>query len=168
MTPLEDCLKGIVAKQEAQDPQIRSLRTDLEKATEELEKVIGGLNRERKRRLKLFIGNCLYDLAKLIFPSLKSDASIQQLATKVTGKQLTKANIPAKYWPLIKDLPKCIAVRNDAHASAGEFAELLISLKKSHRSVYETWAPAFPVVYGGTVEEVAEREMEQDDALLGF
>jgi hypothetical protein len=44
----------------------------------------------------------------------------------------------------------------------------LISLKKSHRSVYEKWAPAFPVVYGGTVEEVAEREMEQEDALLGF
>lgn len=47
------------------------------------------------------------------------------------------------------------------HVSVEEFVELLISLKTRHPSVYEQWAPAFPVAYVGTVEEVAKRGIEE-------
>jgi hypothetical protein len=71
--------------------------------------------------------------------------------------------MPSKYWPLIRNLPKYISARNEAaHSSAGEFAELLTSLKPTHPTIYEKWAAAFPIAYGGTVEE---REIE---ALKGY
>lgn len=54
------------------------------------------LERERQRRLELFIGNTLYDLAKIIW-SINSPIQQQQLATKTTDKQFMKAKIPAKY-----------------------------------------------------------------------
>jgi hypothetical protein len=34
----------------------------------------------------------------------------------------------------------------------------LISVKTTHPTVYDKWAPAFPVAYGGTVEEVAQEK----------
>jgi hypothetical protein len=60
-----------------------------------LDRATANLDRERKRRLKLFIGNTLYDLAKIVFPNEKFDAStnrVQQLASKATEKQLRKAH----------------------------------------------------------------------------
>ena len=70
------------------------------------------LNEERRERLMLLIGNAIIDMAKLIFQNNRSvveDPStnrLQQLAANVTDKQLKESQIPTKYWPHIRSLPK--------------------------------------------------------------
>jgi hypothetical protein len=70
------------------------------------------LDLERKQRLTLLVGNAIIDMAKLIFQnnrSLVEDPStnrLQQLAANVTDKQLKESQIPSKYWPYIRSLPK--------------------------------------------------------------
>ncbi|KAN0074017.1 hypothetical protein V8E54_007954 [Elaphomyces granulatus] len=120
---------------------------------------------ERLRRLKLCIGNLLLDLAKLVFPETSTDPStcrIQQLIANVTNKQLDSKGIPSKYWPFLRNLHKHIKERNSsAHDSAEDFALLLLSIQHSHPDKYQQWAPAFPVAYKATVEELAERALEE-------
>jgi hypothetical protein len=63
-------------------------------------------------RLSLFVGNAIIDMGKFIFrnnPALVEDPStnrLRQLAANVTDKQLKESQIPSKYWPFIRSLPK--------------------------------------------------------------
>jgi len=51
----------------------------------------------------------LIDMAKMLLPQTAADASthrLQQLAANLTNKQLSNANIPSKYWPLLRNISK--------------------------------------------------------------
>jgi hypothetical protein len=57
--------------------------------------------------MALYIGNTIIAMAKLVFDKLDNDPSthrLQQLASKVTDKQLREKSIPPKYWPHIRSL----------------------------------------------------------------
>lgn len=114
------------------------------------------------------------DLAKKVFGKAGSSThKLQQLAASADDKQL--AVIPHKYWKAVRSLSKvdktlfyllftmltllqAIEYRNEAaHESEIEFARLLIL--EGYKDEYHFWKDAFPLLYGGSIEEVAARKI---------
>jgi hypothetical protein len=60
-----------------------------------------------------------------------------------------------------------VAARNEqAHETAGEFAELLLHEDIRGGEIYNFWKDIFPLVYGATVEVIAAREKEERNNML--
>jgi hypothetical protein len=53
-----------------------------------------------------------------------------------------------------------------AHESAEVFADLLTSKTFSGSATYHKWKDAFPIVYGATVEDLAQRYQERRRSIL--
>jgi len=122
--------------------------------------------------------NTLVDLAQKVFGETgPSTQKLQQLAAKAKDEQL--AGIPQKYWEAVRALPKVsrepyliyslriltplqvIKSRNQAaHESEIEFARLLVL--EVYKDEYHFWKDAFPLLYDGSIEEVAARKEESD------
>jgi len=153
--------------------QLRILKADIRDMRKELDDVKSELKDSRMERLRLYAGNLLISLGKIAFPKFASDASThrlqQRLGMKSVETELAAADIPCKYWPFLKNISKYTEQRNAAaHSTGNEFASLLLSLKETHPQAYHQWAEAFPIVYGGTIEELGERNRSIDDDILGL
>jgi hypothetical protein len=67
---------------------------------------------QAKQRLALLAGNAVIDLAKFVYQKYSSAVEnssthqLQQLAARVTDKQLRECQMPTKYWPLIRNIAK--------------------------------------------------------------
>jgi len=149
--------------------RIQNKLQSLEARTERLEII-------QKRKLKMLCGNALIELARLAAKKYKSelvgDASttrLQQFAASVTDAQLRDLEVPPKFWTLLRNIEKIIEARNQqAHETAGEFAQLLLDKQFKEGHVFNLWKDIFPLVYGATVEEIAAREKETDDMVFGL
>ena len=53
-----------------------------------------------------------------------------------------------------------------AHESSIQFAQLLLSKSIQNTHLYELWKDVFPLLYDGTVEQVAQKD-EFTEMLLG-
>jgi hypothetical protein len=91
------------------------LRQQLQQLQEQLQDQAGlrqQLQDQAKQRLQLLAGNAVIDLAKFVYqkyPSAVENSSthqLQQLAARVTDKQLRECQIPTKYWPFIRNIAK--------------------------------------------------------------
>ncbi|KAN0068068.1 hypothetical protein V8E54_002083 [Elaphomyces granulatus] len=149
------------------------LRSETNLLKEENSRLHSKVEALEAQQLRLYAGNMLIALGKLAFPKVTTNPTThrlqQRLQSATVDQELAAANIPSKYWPYLKNISKYIAERNTSAHDTGEgFASLLLSMKESRPSAYFQWADAFPLVYGGTVTELAEKNKCINDDLMGL
>jgi len=173
LIPFNEQLRILKADIRDMRKELDDVKSELNDVKSELNDVKSELKDSRMERLRLYAGNLLISLGKIAFPKFASDASThrlqQRLGMKSVETELAAADIPCKYWPFLKNISKYTEQRNAAaHSTGNEFASLLLSLKETHPQAYHQWAEASPIVYGGTIEELGERNRSIDDDILGL
>ncbi|KAM5442524.1 hypothetical protein MferCBS31731_002402 [Microsporum ferrugineum] len=121
-----------------------------------------------KIRANLHIGNMLITVCNKYLTKDTGDSATNkgasdhstnraiQCGRDAKKKDLAKAGIPSKFWPAIQDMGPYIKARNmSAHESYEEFAVIL--KEPCMQQYYDEWSGLFPIAYGATVEEVAEK-----------
>ncbi|KAI9814152.1 MAG: hypothetical protein M1832_005963 [Thelocarpon impressellum] len=149
---------------------------ELERRADELTTVVETLEADRKfterKRNDMFIDNMLCALVKKATAKRRGTTGvvtersnqvdpghtrIVSLAMTVTKKELEAINVHEKYLKVLSKMDETHANRNMiAHESEDEFARYLLGSESKAHVDYGRWAPLFPVIYGKTVEEVAE------------
>lgn len=58
------------------------------------------------------------------------------------------------------------ARNQQAHETSEDFARLLLNLQVEQTNIFDQWKDIFPLLYGGSVEELAARRAEKESRLL--
>lgn len=119
-----------------------------------------------KARTKLLLAkHCARNLGKPELASTKKSHTTQErFAASVTNPQLEKIGVPIRYKEILNKLGQLIEGRNIAvHESSNELARLLIP--PASQQTYLRYQGLYPVLYGESIEERAERGDILDELL---